>query len=167
MTDYGRLGLYFVETGANQRPGTVLYDRNDSSIALTPPAQFDWGSIFEDSSWLHVTGITPAISKLAADSTIEAVRRAKASGLEVSCDINYRKKLWRWDPSMEPRDLAEVIMRKILPFVDIVLANEEDCSDVLGIRAESTNVEAGSLGIDRYPDAVSYTHLTLPTILLV
>lgn len=152
MTDYGRLGLYFVETGANQRPGTVLYDRNDSSIALTPPAQFEWDPIFEDSSWLHVTGITPAISKLAADSTFEAVRRAKAAGLEVSCDINYRKKLWRWDPSMEPRDLAEVVMRKILPFVDLVLANEEDCSDVLGIRAEATNVEAGSLGIDRYPD---------------
>ena len=152
MTDYGRLGLYFVETGANQRPGTVLYDRDYSSIALTPPNRFDWDAIFEDSSWLHVTGITPAISRLAADSTLEAVRRARAAGLEVSCDINYRKKLWRWDPSQNPRDLAEAVMRGILPFADLVLANEEDCADVLGIRAEATDVEAGSLEIDRYPD---------------
>ena len=151
MTEYGRLGLYFVETGANQRPGTVLYDRDDSSIALTPPDRFDWDGIFDDAYWLHVTGITPAISKLAADSTLEAVKRAKAAGLEVSCDINYRKKLWRWDSSQDPRDLAESTMRELLPWADLVLANEEDYADVLGIRADATDVEAGALEIDRYP----------------
>ena len=167
ITDYGRLGLYFVERGANQRPSNVIYDRENSSIALTPPDRFDWDAIFEKAGWLHVTGITPAISQLAAESSLEAVRRAKAAGLEVSCDLNFRKKLWRWDPSREPRELAEATMRELLPSVDLVIANEEDCSNVLGIRAEETDVEAGSLEIERYPEVAKELVREFPNVLKV
>ena len=167
ITDYGRLGLYFVERGANQRPSNVIYDRENSSIALTPPDRFDWDAIFRDAGWLHVTGITPAISQLAAESSLEAVRRAKAAGLQVSCDLNFRKKLWRWDSSREPRELAEATMRELLPSVDLVIANEEDCSNMLGIRAEETDVEAGSLEIERYPDVARKLVQDFPNVLKV
>jgi 2-dehydro-3-deoxygluconokinase len=164
MTDYGRLGLYFVETGANQRPSNVIYDREYSAIALTPPDRYDWDAIFADAGWLHITGITPAISQSATDSSLEAVRRAKAAGLEVSCDLNFRKKLWKWDPAREPRALAEATMRQILPHVDLVIANEEDCSEVLGIQAEDTDVDAGSLEIDRYPDVARKVVRDFPNV---
>ncbi len=151
-TDHGRLGLYFLETGANQRPSSVLYDRADSAIALTSGDQYDWDNAFSGAAWLHVTGITPALSQAAAKATQMAVDRAKAAGLQVSCDLNFRKKLWRWDPSKPPRELAEETMRAILPGVDVVIANEEDCADVLGIHAAETDVNAGELNTARYPD---------------
>ncbi len=154
-TDVGRLGLYFVETGANQRPSNVIYDRDGSSVALTPADAYPWEQIFSDAGWLHVTGITPALSRLAAEAALAAARQAKEQGLTVSCDLNFRKKLWRWDDSTEPRELAEQTMRGILPFVDVVIANEEDASDVLGIRAGDSDVHAGRLAIDRYPEVAA------------
>ncbi len=152
LTDQGRLGLYFLETGANQRPSRVVYDRAGSSISLTTTEQYKWSDILGTSGWFHVTGITPAISRSAAETTLDAVRLAKDAGLTVSCDLNYRKKLWRWDAATPSRELAERTMRQLLPFVDLIVANEEDCGDVLGIQAEGADIHAGQLEIGRYPD---------------
>ncbi len=150
--DTGRLGLYFLETGANQRPSNVIYDRADSAIACTPADQYNWDAIFDGAQWLHLTGITPALSKMAAEATLVAAQKAKAAGAQVSIDLNFRKKLWLWDPSKPTRTLAEETMRSILPSVDVVIANEEDCADVLGIHAGDTDVHAGTLNTARYPE---------------
>lgn len=147
----GRLGLYFVETGANQRPSQVVYDRAGSTISVTPPEAYDWDGAMSDASWLHVSGITPALSAAAAASTREAVIAAKRAGVTVSCDLNFRQKLWRWQSAVPPRELAEQTMRTILPHVDVLVANEADCHDVLQIAAEGTDIDAGKLAIDRYP----------------
>jgi 2-dehydro-3-deoxygluconokinase len=151
QTHVGRLGLYFVETGANQRPTRVIYDRAHSSVSQVQAEQYPWETIFKDKTWFHTTGITPSLSKTAAEATLSAVQQAKAGGLKVSCDLNFRKKLWRWDDSLKPRELAEKTMRAILPFVDVLIANEEDAADVLGIHAEGTDVHSGKLAIDKYP----------------
>jgi 2-dehydro-3-deoxygluconokinase len=151
----GRLGLYFVEAGANQRPSQVIYDRAGSTISLTPPEAYRWTEVFSGARWLHVSGITPAISSAAAESTRAAVHAARQAGLTVSCDLNFRKKLWQWDSSLQPQALAERTMRGILAAVDVVIANESDCADVLGIAAERTDVEAGELAIDHYPEVAA------------
>ena len=139
-TKAGRLGLYFLETGANQRPSNVIYDRDYSAIALTPPEAYDWNAILADGAWFHISGITPALSRNAADATLAAVKTAQARGIPVSCDLNFRKKLWNWEPGAKPRELAEMTMRAILPFTDLVIANEEDAADVLNIHAGDTDL---------------------------
>ncbi len=149
-TEDGRLGLYFLETGANQRPSNVIYDRAGSSISVTKPEAYPWKNIFEQGRWFHVTGITPAISEIAGCAVLEAVKEAQSKGVTVSCDLNFRKKLWRWDPLLNPRDLAEKTMRSILPYVDVLIANEEDAANVLGIRANNTDVDSGQLFVDGY-----------------
>jgi 2-dehydro-3-deoxygluconokinase len=146
----GRLGLYFTETGANQRPSRVIYDRDYSAISMTHPEQYDWDSIFAGAGWLHVTGITPALSKSAADSTLAAVKKAKQAGITVSCDLNFRAKLWKWDESLEPAALARKVMSGIVPFVDVLIANEEDAASVLGIEADNTDVHNGKLDVYAY-----------------
>jgi 2-dehydro-3-deoxygluconokinase len=151
----GRMGLYFVEAGANQRPSRVLYDRAGSSIAVTPSSAYDWPSLLDGAGWLHVSGITPAVSRSAADATLEAVRVAHAGGVTVSCDLNFRKKLWRWESGSGPKELARRVMAEILRHVDVVIANEEDAHDVLGITAGSTDVEAGALDVARYPEVAA------------
>ncbi len=166
-TDFGRLGLYFVETGANQRPSRVLYDRDHSAISMTDREAYDWPRIFHSADWFHVTGITPAISPLAAEAALDAVRAAKSAGLAVSCDLNFRGKLWRWERGTPPRDLARRVMSEILEAVDVLIANEEDCEDVLGIRAEQTDVDAGRIAIDRYPDVARHVVRQFPNIGLV
>ncbi|WP_442505142.1 sugar kinase [Novipirellula sp. SH528] len=163
-TDVGRLGLYFLETGANQRPSNVIYDRADSAIAITPAEQYDWDAIFDDAQWLHLSGITPALSKNAANATLVAAKIAKSAGLQVSIDLNFRGKLWNWNSSKRPRELAQETMRTILPFVDLVIANEEDCHDVLGIQAGDTNVHSGSLDTSRYPDVARQVVKQFPNI---
>ncbi|MGE4488738.1 MAG: PfkB family carbohydrate kinase [Kiritimatiellales bacterium] len=150
-TDKGRLGLYFVETGANQRPSNVIYDRADSSVSLTPAEAYPWETVFTDADWFHISGITPALSENAADSVLLAAQKAKAAGVTVSCDLNFRKKLWQWDTALSPSELAEKTMRRILPYVDVLIGNEGDAEDVLGIRAGKTDVDAGELSIDKYP----------------
>jgi 2-dehydro-3-deoxygluconokinase len=152
QTDVGRMGIYFLETGANQRPSNVIYDRAGSSVSLTGPDQYPWKDIFDGAKWFHISGITPAISSLAADAALAAVESAKKASVNVSCDLNFRNKLWRWDTAHAPRDLAEKTMRQILKYVDVVIANEQDCVDVLGIKAGDTDAEAGKLDSDRYPD---------------
>ncbi len=166
-TSKGRLGLYFLETGANQRPSNVIYDRAHSSVSLTPPSEYDWASIFSGAKWLHTTGITPALSATSAQSTLAAVQAAKAAGLKVSCDLNFRKKLWNWETGTEPGKLAEKTMRSILPFVDVVIANEEDAADVLGIHAAETDVHSGKVAAEKYPDVARKIAAQFPNVSLV
>lgn len=146
----GRLGIYFVEVGANQRASTVLYDREHSAISLAEPDEYDFDAILRDVHHLHVTGITPAISKNAYRSNLELVKLAKAAGATVSCDLNYRKKLWRWNPEIDPQVLARRCAADLLPFVDLVIGNEEDAACVLGIHAAETDVEQGEIRADAY-----------------
>ncbi|UMB61711.1 sugar kinase [Lutibacter sp. A80] len=163
-TDKGRLGLYFLETGANQRPSNVIYDRADSAIAITPVEAYDWENIFKGASWLHLSGITPALSKNAAEATLYAAKKAKETGASVSIDLNFRGKLWDWDSSKSARELAQETMRKILPYIDVVIGNEEDCYDVLGIRAGNTDVHTGKLDTSRYPDVARQVVEQFPNV---
>ncbi len=146
----GRLGLYFVEVGANQRGSTVIYDRAHSCISEAVPSEYDFESSLQDVHWLHVTGITPAISEAACLANLELVKQAKARGARVSCDLNFRKKLWKWRPDTAPRELARECMSDLLPFVDVVIGNEEDAADVLGIHAEGTDVTQGHINAEAY-----------------
>ena len=165
--DDGRLGLYFLETGANQRPSRVLYDRAHSSISLTPSDAYDWKSRFAEAGWFHVTGITPALSQAAADASISAAAEAKDAGLTVSCDLNFRGKLWSWEAGTDKHELAGRVMRELLPHVDVLIANEEDCGDVLGIRADSVDVHSGNLDVDRYPEVAKRVGSEFPNIKLI
>ncbi|MDP0497326.1 MAG: sugar kinase [Verrucomicrobiota bacterium JB024] len=151
----GRLGLYFVETGANQRPSNVIYDRDYSSVSLTPGEDYPWAEIFAGAGWLHVSGITPALSRQAAEAVKLAAQEAKRAGVTVSCDLNFRKKLWQWEPGCKASALAQRTMREILPYVDVVIGNEEDAADVLGIHAADTDVSSGELAIDKYPQVAA------------
>jgi 2-dehydro-3-deoxygluconokinase len=139
----GRMGVYFLEAGANQLPSKVVYDRSDSAISLAQPGDVDWDDAFEGADWFHITGITPAISASAMALSLEAVKAAKEKGLTVSCDLNYRKKLWKYG-----KDAPEV-MSELVKYVDIAIANEEDCQKSLGIKAD-VDVASGKLESDKY-----------------
>jgi len=148
--DAGRLGIYFLETGANQRSSVVLYDRDGSAIALAAPDEYDFRAALQGVAWVHVTGITPALSENAFLSTLRLVQLAKQGPCNVSCDLNFRKKLWRWRPGAKPSQLAAECMAAILSHVDLVIGNEEDAADVLGIHAEGTSVEEGKIDARAY-----------------
>ncbi len=150
MRGEGRLGIYFLETGANQRSSNVIYDRSHTAISMAGPEEYGFDAALQDVTWVHITGITPSISEHAFRSTLELARVAKAKGAAVSCDLNFRKKLWRWRPGTGPSALAAECMGQVLPFVDVVIGNEEDAADVLGIRAEGTEVEAGQINAAAY-----------------
>jgi 2-dehydro-3-deoxygluconokinase len=139
----GRMGIYFLETGANQRASRVVYDRDNSSISLAKPGDIDWSKVFAGAGWFHITGITPAIGESAAALSLEAVQTARQRGLTVSCDLNYRKNLWKWG-----KPAAEV-MRELVKFVDIAIANEEDVQMSLGIQAK-VDVHSGELDRAQY-----------------
>lgn len=139
----GRIGIYYLEAGANQRASKVIYDRDNSVIALAKPGDFDWEAIFEGAGWFHVTGITPAISASAAALAQESVKKAREKGVTVSCDLNYRKNLWKWGRS------ASEVMREMMPFVDVAIANEEDVQMALGIQAD-VDVHSGELDRAQY-----------------
>ena len=139
-----RMGIYFLETGSNQRPSKVIYDRAHSAIAQAAPGSIDWAAAFGDADWLHITGITPAISQSAADLTREALQTAKRMGLHVSCDLNYRKNLWQYGKT------AQEVMGELVPYVDTLIANEEDCQKSLGITAGAHDVAAGQIDVDAY-----------------
>jgi 2-dehydro-3-deoxygluconokinase len=139
----GRFGVYYVEAGANQRPSKVVYDREYSAIALAKPGDIDWQKSFEGAGWFHVTGITPAISQGAADLAVEAVQKARQMGLTVSCDLNYRKNLWKYGKS------SKEVMPEIFKHVDVGIANEEDCQKALGIQVD-VDVESGKLEVEQY-----------------
>lgn len=138
-----RLGIYFLEAGANQRPSKVTYDRAGSAIATAKCGDFDWDTILDGVEWFHVSGVTPAISAGAAELAMEAVRTARMKGITVSCDYNYRKNLWRYGKK------APEVMREIVRHVNVGIANEEDCQQALGIDV-SVDVEGGHLEVGRY-----------------
>lgn len=163
-TEAGRLGLYFLETGANQRPSKVVYDRTGSAVSVTGPENYPWAQIFEGADWFHISGITPAVSRVAADATMVAVREAKHAGLTVSCDLNFRGQLWRWDASRGPRELARATMERVLQYVDVVMANESDAFDVLRIETADGDVEAGKLVADRYPAVARAIRAKVPNV---
>ncbi len=150
VTNEGRFGLYFVERGANQRPSKVIYDRDYSSISLTPGTAYNWNNLLVDAGWLHVTGITPALSETAAQAARLALQKAKQKNLATSIDLNFRKNLWKWKPGTTPSILAQETMRSMLPAIDIVIGNEADAHDVLGISAANTNIEKGYLDASKY-----------------
>ena len=138
-----RVGIYYCEKGASQRPSKVIYDRAGSSIATAKKQDFDWNSIFDGVNWFHFTGITPALSDDTAEIVLQAVKIAKEKGIIISCDLNFRKKLWS-------KEKAGEIMGKICNYVDVCIANEEDAKDVFGIEAENTDVNSGKLDREGY-----------------
>ena len=138
-----RLGIFFAEKGASQRPSKVIYDRKNSAIASVDPSSFDWEKIFDGADWFHITGITPALSDSLAKISVDAVKAAKKAGLTVSCDINYRSKLWS-------AQKARPVMTEIMQYVDVCIGNEEDAEIVFGIKAGTTDVTKGQLDTDGY-----------------
>ena len=139
-----RVGIYFLEKGASQRPSKVVYDRAGSAIATATKEDFDWNSIFgEDTEWFHFTGITPALGANVAEICLEACKIAKQKGIMVSCDLNFRKKLWTSDE-------AEATMSKLMEYVDVCIANEEDAEKVFKIKADNTNITDGKLDHEGY-----------------
>lgn len=138
-----RLGVYFVEKGASQRASKVIYDRAYSAIAQATCSDFDWDSIFEGVDWFHWTGITPALGGELPQICLEACKVAKAKGIKISCDLNYRKKLWSTEKAKE-------VMSELVSYVDVCIANEEDAKDVFGIEAEGTDIDAGKLNHKGY-----------------
>lgn len=138
-----RLGTYFVEKGASQRASKVIYDRAHSAIAEASASDFDWDAIFEGADWFHWTGITPALGGELPEICLEACKAAKAKGVKISCDLNYRKKLWSTEKANE-------VMSELIKYVDVCIANEEDAKDVFGIEAEGTDINAGKLNHEGY-----------------
>ena len=138
-----RLGIYFLEAGANQRPSIVIYDRSYSAIAEASPGDISWEKVFDGASWFHISGITPAISLSASELSLEAVKKAKEKGITVSCDLNFRKNLWQYGKS------APEVMTELVKYVDIALGNEEDCQKSLGIKVD-VDVESGRLQTEKY-----------------
>jgi 2-dehydro-3-deoxygluconokinase len=139
----GRMGIYYIEAGANQRPSKVIYDREHSAIALARRGDLDWDDIFENALWYHLTGIAPAISASAATLALDSVSKAREKGVTVSCDLNYRKNLWKWGKR------ADEVMPELVKQVDIVIANEEDVQMALGILAD-VDVHSGKLDHAQY-----------------
>lgn len=143
MKKDGRVGIYYLETGANQRPSLVVYDRADSCIAKAQPSDFDFDAIMHDAKWFHVTGITPAVSQNCADCALEAAKAARKAGATVSIDLNYRKKLWKYGKT------ATEVMRELTKYADVIIANEEDIQKCLGIE-NSADVTSGKLDKESY-----------------
>jgi len=140
-----RVGIYFLEKGASQRPSKVVYDRAGSAVAKADKRDFDWDTIFDGVEWFHFTGITPALGDEVAAICLEACQKAKEKNITVSCDLNYRKKLWT-------REKAGQVMGEICKYVDVCIANEEDAADVFGIHAANTDVTAGEVNREGYKD---------------
>lgn len=138
-----RVGIYYCEKGASQRPSKVIYDRAYSAIAMADENDFDWDSIFDGADWFHFTGITPALSKSVAKICLTAVKKAKEKGLTVSCDLNYRKKLWS-------KEQAGETMGELCRYIDYCIANEEDAKDVFGIEADNSDIDGGKLDRNGY-----------------
>lgn len=139
----GRMGLYYLEKGASQRPSKVIYDRAYSSIALAEPIDFDWDALFDGVTWFHWTGIDPALSDNMVRICEQACKKAREKGITISCDLNFRKNLWSSEKAQE-------VMRNLVQYVDVCIANEEDADKVLGIKAPNNDVESGKLNKNGY-----------------
>ena len=156
----GRMGVYYVEAGSNQRPSKVIYDRDYSCAALSGPDDFDWHTLFADAGWFHITGITPAISASSADSSLKAMETARAMGVKVSIDLNYRAKLWNWGKK------AQDFMPKLAALADVLVGNEEDCQNTLGINVAS-DVSAGEISEAAYARLTEQVLQLYPNLELV
>ena len=148
LKDIGRLGKYFYEYGYSQRPSKVIYDRDNSVFANSKPGDFDWEEVFSDATWFHFTGITPALSDGLIETCEVALREAKKRGITVSCDLNYRSRLWS-------KEKARKVMTSLMNNIDVLFANEEDSESVFGIKAEGTNVSDGRLSVEGYRDVAT------------
>jgi 2-dehydro-3-deoxygluconokinase len=157
-----RMGLFYLETGANQRASKVIYDRNHSAITQLRCGDLPWNKILQGKDWLHLSGTAPALSENMAAVVKECCEMARAAGVTVSIDMNFREKLWRWRSGCCPRALAGEVMRGILPLVDVIIGNEEDAENILGIRAGESDVEAGTLEITKYADVARQMHQVFP-----
>jgi 2-dehydro-3-deoxygluconokinase len=157
-----RMGIYFLEAGANQRASIVVYDRAHSSISTAEVQDFDWEGIFDGTGWFHITGITPAISQTAADLSLHALQAARARGITISCDYNFRKKLWKYGKT------APEIMTELVKYVDVGIANEEDCQKSLGIQRQKSEsdraVTSADLDLDRYEALARKMFETFPNL---
>jgi len=140
-----RLGIYFLENGANQRPSKVVYDRSHSAIAEVKPGDINWDRVFDGANWFHISGITPAISLFASELSLEAVKKARERGITVSCDLNFRKKLWKYGKS------APEVMSELAKYIDIAIANEEDFQKSLGVKVD-IDVDSGGLQVEEYKE---------------
>ena len=138
-----RLGIYFLEAGANQRPSKIIYDRSYSAIAKASSGDISWDKVFDKITWFHISGITPAISLSASELSLEAVKKAREKGITVSCDLNFRKKLWKYGKS------APEVMAELVKYIDIAIGNEEDCQNSLGVKVD-IDVESGKLQTEKY-----------------
>ena len=152
-----RMGIYYLESGANQRPSKVVYDRAHSAIAEAKLGDFDWDVVFKDADWFHITGITPALTESAAELSLQSVKAAKALGVKVSCDFNFRGKLWKYGKS------APEVMTELVKYVDVGIANEEDCQKSLGITAD-VDVESGALDTAKYKTLSKKMMATFPNM---
>ena len=155
-----RLGLYYLEAGANQRPSVVVYDRKHSSVSQLKKTDVNWDEVFAGTSWFHITGITPALSAEAAETAMEAVVQAQKLGMTVSCDLNYRGKLWKYGKK------ASEIMGSLLKHVDIAIGNEEDCQKSLGITID-VDVSKANLGVDKYQSLTDEVLTKYPNLKLI
>ena len=153
----GRLGVYYLEAGANQRPSRIVYDRDHSAMSLAKPGDISWTGVFEGASWFHISGITPALSASAADLALESVRQAHAAGLTVSCDLNYRKNLWRWGKT------AREVLPELVKLTDVLIANEEDVQVALGLEAEG-DVQSGQLDRGQYEKLAGRVRSAYPNL---
>jgi 2-dehydro-3-deoxygluconokinase len=156
-----RLGVYFAETGAVQRGNKIIYDRADSAFATIEPEMFDWEKIFSDACWFHWTGITPAIGEGVAETCLEGVKKAKEMGLTVSCDLNYRSKLWKWGKT------PEEVMMELVKNVDVLIGNEEDAEKTFGIKAPRVDVTKGEIEAESYMYVAQQLMKKFPNIRLV
>ena len=153
-----RVGIYFLEMGTMQRGSKVIYDRAGSSIASIEPGMVNWKKVFDGAGWFHWTGITPAISKGLADVCLEAVKTAKEMGLTVSCDLNYRAKLWKWGKS------ASEVMPELVKYADVAIGNEEDAEKVFGIKAPGADITAGKVSGDHYREVAQKMVARFPNL---
>jgi 2-dehydro-3-deoxygluconokinase len=152
-----KLGIYFLEAGANQRPSKIIYDRSHSAIAEAKLSDIDWNKIFDGVSWFHISGITPAISLSASELSLEAVKKAREKGITVSCDLNFRKNLWKYGKS------APEVMSELVKYADIVMGNEEDCQKSLGVKVD-VDVESGRLQTEKYRELTDRVLSLYPNI---
>ncbi len=162
LTKTGRMGVYYAEHGAAQRGSNVVYDREGAVISLLGPGAYDFDAMLDGVTHIHVTGITPALSENAFLSTLECVKRASEKGIRVSCDLNFRKKLWDWRPGTSKKDLANECMNQIVAYADIIIGNEEDAADVFGIVSEGSSVESGKINIAGYKDVAEKLTVKFP-----
>lgn len=156
----GRMGIYYLENGANQLPSKVIYDRDYSSLALTNLEDIDWDKVFAGVNWFHITGITPAISKNTMDLSLASVKAAREKGITVSCDLNFRKNLWKYGKS------APEVMNELVRYVDVAVANEEDCQKSLGIKVD-VDVKSGKLDTAVYETLSSAVLEKFPNLSLI